>query len=149
MTLLTVPFCEQKASNKSKGVSARSSGPVQFVRAEVEVFGPQRPPTTEDIVGPPRPQTGLDDDVAVGPPRPAAAEEDEDIVGPPRPPTTVDDEDMVGPPRPGESSTEDDDDNDGDAEDEDEDEFRVPLSNEIVLKGHTKVCHPCMLVFRN
>lgn len=132
-----------KASNKSKAVPARSSGPVQFVSAKVEVFGPQRPPTTnddEDIVGPPRPQTGLDDDdVAVGPPRPAAVEENEDIVGPPRPPTTVDDDDMVGPPRPGESSTEDDDDDDdGDAE-EDEDEFRVPLSNEIVLKGHTKV----------
>lgn len=101
-------------------------------------------------MGPPRPQTGLDDDdVAVGPPRPAAVEEDEDIVGPPRPPTTADDDDMVGPPRPGESSTEDDDDDDGDAEDEDEDEFRVPLSNEIVLKGHTKVYYPCLLEFRS
>jgi hypothetical protein len=130
------------------------------------VFGPPRPPATredEDRVGPPRPETGLDDEVVVGPPRPQAVGDDEDMVGPPRPPATVHDEDMVGPPRPpatvhdedmvgpprpGTSSTEDDDD-DEDAEDEDdEDEFRVPLSNEIVLKGHTKACHSCLLDFR-
>lgn len=84
----------------------------------------------------------------VGPPRPP--EEDEDggaMIGPPRPPVGLgsgeegdEDGEMIGPPRPppgsnfGASSSEDDSD-----EDELGNRFRIPLSNEIVLKGHTKV----------
>ncbi|KAG0619396.1 hypothetical protein M758_4G136700 [Ceratodon purpureus] len=120
-----------KSVHKAKNESSRKSGPVQFASAGTEVYGPPRPPANSV------------DDEMVGPPCPPAGEDDEDIVGPPRPPTTVDDEDMVGPPvgppRPGTPSTEDDDDDDEDDVDEDEDEYRFPLSNEIVLKGHTKV----------
>lgn len=59
-------------------------------------------------------------------------------MGPPRPPAAsgdVDDDDnMIGPPRPpvGPSS-------DSDPDWEEENRYPVPRSNEIVLKGHTKV----------
>ncbi|MCO5595047.1 hypothetical protein L7F22_049084 [Adiantum nelumboides] len=75
-----------------------------------------------------------------------AIDEDDVMVGPPLPPKASlndgDDED-VGPSRPAPggnlSSTDDEDgDTDGDDEDEDEDFYQVPMSNEIVLKGHTK-----------
>ena len=57
---------------------------------------------------------------------------------PPRPQAAMHDEDMVGPPWPRNDEDEDD-----EEEDEvDEDEYRVPLSNEILLKGHTKACNP-------
>ncbi|WCJ38231.1 WD repeat-containing protein 70 [Euphorbia peplus] len=91
-----------------------------------------------------------DADVHVGPPRPppgvdGQAEDDDDgvMVGPPRPPPTDDDDDddddeeeeMIGPPRPppGRDS--------GSEEEEEETRnlFRIPMSNEIVLKGHTKI----------
>ena len=129
----------QKSAHKAKSESSRRFGPVQFASAGTQVYGPPRPPAPsadEEMVGPPRPPAGGDDEDIVGPPRPPTAVDDEDIVGPP-----------VGPPRPGTPSTEDDDDDD-DEGDEDEDEYRVPLSNEIILKGHTKACHPCLLVFR-
>ncbi|MCO5607996.1 hypothetical protein L7F22_062199 [Adiantum nelumboides] len=76
-----------------------------------------------------------------------ATDEDDVMVGPPLPPKASlndgDDED-VGPSRPAPggnlSSTDDEDgDTDGDDEDEDEDFYQVPMSNEIVSKGHTKV----------
>ncbi|MCL7037440.1 hypothetical protein MKW94_006202 [Papaver nudicaule] len=68
-------------------------------------------------------------------------EEDEgDMIGPPPPPPGLndgdddDEEDMVGPPRPPPSNMEDEDE-DG----EPDDLYRIPFSNEIVLKGHSKV----------
>ena len=82
------------------------------------------------------------------------------MIGPPRPPPQLptvheeaEDEDgaMVGPPRPppskegDEDEDEDEDEDDGDDDDDDdmdddgEDFGRIPLSNEIVLRGHTKV----------
>ncbi|BBN09954.1 WD repeat-containing protein 70 [Marchantia polymorpha subsp. ruderalis] len=79
------------------------------------------------------------------------SEDDESpIVGPPMPSRhhgkqIDDDEDgpMVGPPMPSraliEGSSSDEDEEDDTADDNSGDEFRVPLSNEIVLKGHTKV----------
>lgn len=111
------------------------------------VIGPTRPPQTvnedEDggvMLGPPRPPLGLDSRVD-------DEEEDGAMIGPPRPPVGSglgdeedDDGEMIGPPRPppgsnlGGSSSEDDSD-----EDEVGHRFRIPLSNEIVLKGHTKV----------
>ncbi|XP_074268443.1 uncharacterized protein LOC141591854 [Silene latifolia] len=66
-----------------------------------------------------------DDDLAIGPPPPPPSADDDD-----------DDEPLVGPPPPprvGAEVTDDEDD------DEDDTPFRIPLSNEIVLKGHTKV----------
>jgi WD repeat-containing protein 70 len=109
----------------------------------------------------------------IGPPRPPpvpAGEDDEDggMIGPPRPPPPSapaegDDEggDMIGPPRPppAKEADEDDDDDGGeeeDEEDEDDDEMlddggfgfnRLPLSNEIVLRGHTKVTVSNVLLF--
>ncbi|XP_042012055.1 WD repeat-containing protein 70-like [Salvia splendens] len=84
----------------------------------------------------------------IGPPRPPAVldEEDEDEdsrIGQPRPPPGAagDDDDglTIGPPRPPPGSTDSDEDKDEDADEEDEDPgYRVPMSNEIVLKGHTK-----------
>ncbi|EER91514.1 hypothetical protein BDA96_01G241700 [Sorghum bicolor] len=110
--------------------------------------------------------TATDDDGAamIGPPRPppAPAEEDDDdkdrggvMIGPPRPPPPSargegnddDGDGMIGPPRPPPADDEDVDDDDDDEEDdgeemEDDGEGgfnRIPLSNEIVLRGHTKV----------
>ncbi|GKB29171.1 WD repeat-containing protein 70, partial [Tanacetum coccineum] len=89
-------------------------------------------------------------DVEIGPPRPSSSRSvDADVeIGPPRPPPVGGDEDdndsdddddddevMVGPPRPPVDSDEDEMSDD----DEDGPRFRIPLSNEIVLKGHTKV----------
>ncbi|GJN40575.1 hypothetical protein PR202_gb29807 [Eleusine coracana subsp. coracana] len=95
----------------------------------------------------------------IGPPRPPPepkGEDDEDggMIGPPRPPppsTRAEGEDegdgMIGPPRPLPAKEGDEDDDDG-GDDEDDDEMeedgdfgfnRIPLSNEIVLRGHTKV----------
>ncbi|XP_066340855.1 uncharacterized protein [Miscanthus floridulus] len=111
----------------------------------------------------PSASTAADDDSAamIGPPRPppASAGEDDDedgggvMIGPPRPPPPSargegDDDDgdgMIGPPRPPPADDEDVDDDDGeDDEEEMEDDGeggfnRIPLSNEIVLRGHTKV----------
>ncbi|PAN47009.1 hypothetical protein PAHAL_9G203800 [Panicum hallii] len=95
------------------------------------------------MIGPPRP-----------PPGPAGEDDDEDgggMIGPPRPPPPSaqgegeDDEGggMIGPPRPPpaeEDEEEEEDDDDDDMEDDGDGGFnRIPLSNEIVLRGHTKV----------
>ncbi|XP_030470634.2 uncharacterized protein LOC115688846 [Syzygium oleosum] len=95
------------------------------------------------MIGPPRPPPGLissddgggeeeddddDDGVMVGPPPPTPPgnlgdggdddeEEEEVMIGPPRPPIVDSDEE----------------------EEEEENRYRLPLSNEIVLKGHTKI----------
>ncbi|GLJ05291.1 hypothetical protein SUGI_0015510 [Cryptomeria japonica] len=127
--------------------------PSNLVELPRSPIGPQRPPpdSAEPIVGPPRP-TYLEES-AIG------DEEDSDqLVGPPRPPQFSGDDDeeeghLIGPPRPPPNLEEEG--NDGSFEamtyrredgtsDEHSDEeggdiFRVPLSNEIVLKGHTKI----------
>ncbi|KAF8392123.1 hypothetical protein HHK36_022465 [Tetracentron sinense] len=72
-------------------------------------------------------------------------EDDGEMIGPPRPPpSNSDDEDeendgvVIGPPRPPRSILADSDE-DEDSDVEPDDQFRIPLSNEIVLKGHSKV----------
>lgn len=97
--------------------------------------------TNDDSIGPPRPpldnsnsNPNHDDDVVVGPPQLSAAQlvsadEEEEMIGPPMPPPGLN----VG-----------DSDSDSDSEEEEEEEekenrYRIPLSNEIVLKGHSKV----------
>lgn len=91
--------------------------------------------------------TNEDEADLIGPPRPPPDDEDEDvgpIVGPPRPSAAQlesideeeEEEEMVGPPRPPPGMSFGD---SGDEEEEIENQFRIPLSNEIVLKGHTKV----------
>ncbi|KAK9282023.1 hypothetical protein L1049_004934 [Liquidambar formosana] len=129
-------------------------------------MGPFRPPeglnSADDdggvMVGPPRPprafdEAGVDQGVVIGPPRPPgdyfnSADDDEGaMIGPPRPAAVAssdDDEEgdgvMIGPPRPpaGLNPAETDSD-DGDSDNEEENQYRIPLSNEIVLKGHSKV----------
>ncbi|KAL1546637.1 WD repeat-containing protein 70-like [Salvia divinorum] len=120
------------------------------------------------LVGPPRPPAILDqedempigttpgsggagnedEEPRIGPPRPppgtAENDDDEPTIGPPRPPPgKADDDDgpAIGPPRPpGAIDSDEDEDEEEDADEEDDDPgYRVPLSNEIVLKGHTKV----------
>lgn len=108
----------------------------------------------------PSASTAADDDGAamIGPPRPppapAGEEDDEDgggiMIGPPRPPPPSargegdDGDGMIGPPRPPPADDEDVDDDEDDDEEEMEDDGeggfnRIPLSNEIVLRGHNKV----------
>ncbi|CAK7349500.1 unnamed protein product [Dovyalis caffra] len=101
-------------------------------------------PTTS--LGPPPPSStdsdSIDANVSIGPPRPPARGVDNDdddgevMVGPPRPPPGLDDEDddgvLIGPPRPPPPA-------DSDEEEEEENRYRIPMSNEIVLEGHSKV----------
>ncbi|KAM1044518.1 hypothetical protein PS2_035353 [Malus domestica] len=81
-------------------------------------------------------------------PDPVSNENDDGdaMVGPPPPPPQSnlgddddDERDMIGPPRPPAGSSRDDYDSDSDSEANFENRFRIPLSNKIVLKGHTKV----------
>lgn len=85
------------------------------------------------VVGPPRPPPHEvdSDDVMIGPPRPQAGnqEEDEDDDD------DDDDRPLIGPPRPPPSSVE----SDSEDVEEEEDQYRIPLSNEVVLKGHSKI----------
>lgn len=80
------------------------------------------------LIGPPRPPLPLnDDEVMVGPPRPPRNDGDEGddvpLIGPPRPPAVESDVDDV----------------DDDGSMIPDDLFRIPMTNEIVLKGHSKV----------
>ena len=121
------------------------------------------------LIGPPRPPAVLDkedempiggagnedEEPRIGPPRPLpgkAENDDEPTIGPPRPPSgkaedgddNDDDGPAIGPPRPppGAIDSDSDEEEDEDADEEDDDPgYRIPLSNEIVLKGHTKVKH--------
>jgi len=77
-------------------------------------------------------------------PPPPPDHDDAPLVGPPPPPPAASDDedgdgDMIGPPPPPRNASESEDDSD---EDEVGTRFRIPLSNEIVLKGHTKVFLP-------
>ncbi|KAK7378529.1 hypothetical protein VNO80_03972 [Phaseolus coccineus] len=74
-------------------------------------------------------------------PPPPPDHHDAPIVGPPPPPPSASDDededgDMIGPPPPPPNASESEDESDVD---EVGTRFRIPLTNEIVLKGHTKV----------
>lgn len=77
----------------------------------------------------PHESVGDDDGPSIGPPRPPMSpiEEEEEDDGP-----------SIGPPRPPAGLTVDEDSENEDEEEEDT-RHRIPLSNEIVLKGHSKV----------
>ena len=93
--------------------------------------------------------TNEDEADLIGPPRPPPDDEDEDvgpIIGPPRPSAAQlesideeEEEEMVGPPRPPPGMSFGDSEDEVEEEEETENQYRIPLSNEIVLKGHTKV----------
>ncbi|KAG9447735.1 hypothetical protein H6P81_013863 [Aristolochia fimbriata] len=122
-------FSHEEAGSRREQLSSRRDDTAR--RFETEGRDSDNEPGDEGVVvGPPRPPVGSVD-----------PEEDETMIGPPRPPTgpvdSEDDEVMVGPPRPPERAVEYDSD---DASDEDmENSYRIPLSNEIILKGHSKV----------
>lgn len=89
-----------------------------------------------------------DDGSKIGPPRPPVEskldDDDDVIIGPPPPPPGKgsdddedDDGDMIGPPPPPPSSNFEG--SDAEEEEYEENRYRIPQSNEIVLKGHTKV----------
>ncbi|KAM3731207.1 hypothetical protein ACB098_12G145200 [Castanea mollissima] len=96
--------------------------------------------------------TNEDEADLIGPPRPPPDDEDEDvgpIMGPQRPSAAQlesideeeeeEEEEMVGPPRPPPGMSFGDSEDEVEEEEETENQYRIPLSNEIVLKGHTKV----------
>lgn len=84
--------------------------------------------------GPQRPFAGLDSGTEK-----EENEEEIAMIGPPLPPAVDEDEDepLIGPPAPPPGSVGSD--SDDASEDEEENQYRIPLSNEIVLKGHSKV----------
>lgn len=85
----------------------------------------------------------------------ASHDDDGVVIGPPPPPPSSsemfdveeeEEEEMIGPPRPPQSTLDDGSDSDLDDLPPD-DELRIPLSNEIVLKGHSRVCGSITLYF--
>lgn len=95
-----------------------------FSSSSKERLDTLRNPKSSDAPPPPQQEPeGDDDDVMIGPPRPPQQQEDDaDSV-------------MIGPPRPPAESGDEDDDEEGG----EENRYRIPMSNEIVLKGHTKI----------
>ncbi|XP_077227114.1 transducin/WD40 repeat-like superfamily protein [Tasmannia lanceolata] len=99
----------------------------------------EKPPRNRVLIGSNDPDLGGSENLD--------SEEDGDdglMIGPPRPPPDSVDSDgddgvMIGPPRPHLDSVDSDSDSDGDSDVELENSYRIPLGNEILLKGHTKV----------
>ncbi|KAK2648584.1 hypothetical protein Ddye_016073 [Dipteronia dyeriana] len=132
-------------ASKSNDLSSLSSSSKAWLdslrkeRTSKSSIGPPRPPEMEEdddgaMIGPPLPLQSVgtvddDDGVMSGPPRPL------------KPVQTEDDDDgmMIGPPRPPVESVTDDDDDEEEEEEEEENQHRMPSSNEIALKGHTKI----------
>lgn len=90
----------------------------------------------------PRRRNIYDDPTAIGPPRHDDEDDDDgELIGPPPPPPASsldeDDGELIGPPRPPPSVESDSDDESHDVDEGQQ--YRIPLSNEIVLKGHSKV----------
>jgi len=129
----------KKPDSDKSGFPSLSSSSQTWLRS---VRGPNRNPNSSG-------------DVAMGPPPPPSSkrtqeeeEEDEEVMmGPPPPPKGLgnindsDDEgDMIGPPPPPPAARDSDEDSDDDDDnDNEENRYQIPLSNEIQLKGHTKV----------
>lgn len=136
-------------SGKSEsGFPSLSSSSETWLRT---VRGPNRNPNSSSLAP-------SEDDVSMGPPpppppfKPIQEEEEEDdgvMMGPPPPPPKVlgnsndsdDEEDMIGPPPPPPAANidSDEDGDDDDVSDNEENRYKIPLSNEIQLKGHRKV----------
>ncbi|XVF72102.1 hypothetical protein PTKIN_Ptkin12aG0094100 [Pterospermum kingtungense] len=140
-------------NNKKKKTSDDLLSLSSSSKAWLDSLRNSKPPNPNDsVIGPPRPAPvpGEDDDAMVGPPRPPPAsggsgggddddDDDDDVmVGPPRPPPASGDDDdedvMIGPPKPPVEPS-----SDSDADTEEENRYRIPMSNEIILKGHTKI----------
>ncbi|GMH20434.1 hypothetical protein Nepgr_022275 [Nepenthes gracilis] len=83
-------------------------------------------------------------DAKTGPQVYSSEDDDREMIGPPPPPvdsvTEDEEEGMIGPPRPPEGLKMGDSEEDDEADDEeDENRYQIPMSNEIVLKGPSKV----------
>lgn len=135
------PFPSISSSSQAWLESFKKPNPSNSKRSVT--FGPSRPGAD---LGPGNGEEEEEEEAAViGPPRPsvATADEDEDedgpVIGPPRPPPVDDEEDgpMIGPPAPPPGSVGSD--SDEEMEEEEGNRYRIPQSNEIVLKGHSKV----------
>ncbi|KAJ8747191.1 hypothetical protein K2173_010024 [Erythroxylum novogranatense] len=144
----------------SFGKQSKSQAPLEQIHnatrrtPSAEIHNSERSfpnPNPRPTIGPPRPplfqsnsgdRVTDDGDARIGPPPPPLVQEEGDgeaTVGAPRRPSGDEDDGvMIGPPRPPPAMS----DSDDDVEEEEEEEknrYRIPMSNEIVLKGHTKV----------
>lgn len=139
----------ESASAPATGVSDNESGAARLAKPAEELVGPPRPQRlqAEPLVGPPRPSTMPSDDM-VGPPRPtqlpssSVDAQDEGMIGP-QPPRRA----AAPPPPPKFSDTPDDrvansaDEEmvDHGAADDGPALPQLPVSNEVVLRGHHKI----------
>lgn len=142
------------ASEKTTSLPSLSSSSQEWINS-VRNSNPRNSSRDGDgLVGPPRPPAGPEeeDEKMIGPPPGSGGagdgdEDEEAPIGPPRPPSGKGDDDnggdgtSIGPPRPPPGALETDSDEDSDEDADDDPGYRIPLSNEIVLKGHTKVKH--------
>ncbi|KAF3436076.1 hypothetical protein FNV43_RR23168 [Rhamnella rubrinervis] len=154
----TTNLPEEPSSNKTADLPSLSSSSKTWLNSLRNPKASNFNVASEDgdraVVGPPRPSATssiADEDgggaAIIGPPRPpsgSGSDDNEDVmVGPPRPPVDLglsdDDGEMIGPPRPPAGSKLSDSDSEDGIDDEEENRYRIPLTNEIVLKGHTKV----------
>ncbi|XP_050206679.1 uncharacterized protein LOC126656207 [Mercurialis annua] len=132
----------ENKSNSFPSLSSSSKSWIDSVRTSKNPNPNSSISSSNVIIGPPRPPRAISDDddddddddegeVMVGPPPPpppstssAAVDDDND-----------DDGAMIGPPRPPPNQDSDEEED----EVEEANQFRIPISNEIVLKGHTKI----------
>ncbi|MCD9558535.1 hypothetical protein HAX54_015937 [Datura stramonium] len=139
----TSPFPSLSSSSKSWLNSLKNRKSSQEPNFKSKIIGPSRPPARLGSSNDKEEQEE-EDGAIIGPPLPAVdakTEEDEDgeMIGPPRPPLEEEDGLMIGPPPPPSGSMGSDSEDDMEEEEEEQNKYRIPLSNEIVLKGHTKV----------
>ncbi|KAH0661136.1 hypothetical protein KY290_027104 [Solanum tuberosum] len=141
------PFPSLSSSSKSWLNSLKNTKSSHDSNSKSKIIGPSRPPaglSSSNDKEEEEEEEEEEDGGIIGPPRPAVdakTEEDEDgeMIGPPRPPLEEEDGEMIGPPPPPSGSMGSDSEDDMEEEEEQQNQYRIPLSNEIVLKGHTKV----------
>lgn len=141
------PFPSLSSSSKSWLNSLKNPKSSHDSNSKSKIIGPSRPPaglSSSNDKEEEEEEEEEEDGGIIGPPRPAVdakTEEDEDgeMIGPPRPPLEEEDGEMIGPPPPPSGSMGSDSEDDMEEEEEQQNQYRIPLSNEIVLKGHTKV----------
>ncbi|ONH93109.1 hypothetical protein PRUPE_8G213600 [Prunus persica] len=119
---------EKPSSTKTNDLPSLSSSSQTWLTS---LRAPKNPKPNPNPEPSPADDEDGDGDVMIGPPPPPPQSEIAD--------SDDDDGEMIGPPRPPVGSNMDDSDSDSDSDSKLENRYRIPLSNEIVLKGHTKV----------
>ncbi|KAK6940599.1 WD40 repeat [Dillenia turbinata] len=148
---LSLSSSKNNDSNLFPSLSSSSQASLNSLRNRNPSSSSRQSTGDFDDSNPKPPSDSVEEDAIVGPPLPPPnsiarddAEDGDDggeMIGPPPPPPQgpVDDDDdgdlMIGPPRPPAAINSDSE----DQEDEEENRYRIPMSNEIVLKGHTKI----------